>query len=89
MRPSFIVSRSQSIWERYYDTGIMRVLKFKSNSGELELSDFPDLPAGHEHELIGWMGEALRITGAKNIRVEHPKCCARGDAVCLFSAHWE
>jgi hypothetical protein len=87
--PGFVISRCWMLWQRYYDTGKMVAVKSEPKHGELELRDFPDLPAGHEEELIGWMGEALRITGVKNVTVEHPECRARGDAVCRFVLRWD
>jgi len=89
MAPGFIISRSGMLWMRYYDTGKMRAVKAENGYGEMELTEFPDLPVGHEHELIGWMGEALRITGVKNVSVTHPECSARGDRLCRFVARWE
>lgn len=89
MDTRFIASRGQMLWQRYYDTGEMQVVKNEPKMVELELKNFPDLPLGHEHELIGWMGEALRITGVSGINVAHPSCCARGDGVCRFVLSWE
>ncbi len=89
MKPEFIAARSSLVWKRYYDCGDMKVLKMIPQGAELELVDFPDVPKGHEHELIGWMGEALRETGVKQVQVSHPSCKARGDAGCLFQVRWE
>jgi hypothetical protein len=89
MKPEFIAARSSLVWRRYYDSGDMKVLNMLPQGAELELVDFPDVPKGHEHELVGWMGEALRITGVKNVQVLHPVCKARGGTRCLFQLHWE
>jgi hypothetical protein len=89
MSPQFLASRSSMIWKRYFDTGDMCLVALKANYCKLELVDFSDPPLGHEHELIGWIREALLMTGAKNVQCKHSYCLARNDKNCIFETYWD
>lgn len=90
LRPEFIMSRASLIWKQYYDTGRIEVVRVGKQDAEFRLLEFPGLPLHHEVELIGWMEEALRMTGRSRTQLEHPgPCLARGDAYCQFLARWD
>jgi len=37
----------------------------------------------------GWMERTLELSGARGVRLAHPACVHRGDAVCRFGASWD
>ena len=88
LKPEFLAARTGLIWRRYYDTGTMKTLVSRPGYGELQLTDFPDLPLHHEEEIIGWMVTALTMTNAQKIEVSHPRCMARGEPECRFVLRW-
>lgn len=90
LTPDFIMSRASLIWKQYYDTGRIEVVRIGKQDAEFRLLEFPGLPLRHEAELIGWMEEAIRMTGRPRTRLEHPgPCLARGDAYCQFLVRWD
>jgi len=90
LSPEFIISRTQVIWRQYYDIGRMEAVRVERKRAEVHLFDFPDLPEGHELEILGWIEAALKLTGISRLQVTHPgPCLARGDDHCGFVVTWE
>jgi hypothetical protein len=90
LQPSVIINRCGVIWRQYYDTGHLRPEKMEKGYAEVRLTDFAGLPLHHEIELLGWMEEAIRLTGTKTVEVMHPgPCLARGDKYCSFVVRWK
>jgi hypothetical protein len=86
--PSFIISQSQILWRRYYDSGEMCVIMVNPESTVLHLQGISGMPLHHEWELIGWMKTALELAGAKKPQIQHTTCLAKGEAYCTFLASW-
>ncbi len=87
--PSSVASRFPAVWERYFDTGRLALVRSERRAAELDLDEAAQVygKAGCQGT-IGWVGEALRYAGAKDLRVEHTGCAFEGGPRCAFRATW-
>ncbi len=78
--------------------GFLHLLRFGIHGGGistedrtaiLRLTDFDQPHVWFCDRLMGWMERTLELSGAKNPRVSHPKCLARGDASCDYCGRWQ
>ncbi len=87
--PGFIIRKSSQVFSSYYDSGRMAVVSSEDKSALLQISGFNQPHVWFCERLMGWMQRTLELSGAKNARLAHPKCMARGDATCDYSGRWE
>jgi hypothetical protein len=85
--PAFLISRTGKVWHRFHDTGEWEV---KGHGKQIEgtLRDFGVVSAAYCRMLTEWIRRAGQLTGSKGGDVQHTKCRARGDDVCVFAAWW-
>lgn len=84
----FILKRASTVFSNYYDSGTMTVAAQDHGTATLVVTGF-DQPSTYGCDrLLGWMEKLLELTGAKNIRMSHPKCRVRGDDRCEYRGHW-
>ena len=87
--PHVFMSKSNVIYNFYYDTGYREYEKTGPCSGvmttyEAETFSVPDCLT-----VIGWYKEALKMCGAKNIKVVEKECRAKGGSCCRYEFKWE
>ena len=87
--PTFVLKRAPLIWNRYYSRGEAEMRTLQAKQAVLRLTDMGPLSAVTCIRVTGWMETTLRLTGAKNAKVEHVSCPNRGDAYEEWEAHWE
>lgn len=88
LSPDVVLKKAGMIWNQYYNRGRLESLWTRDHGTALKLTDFPDIPPGHEWTQLPFMEEALRLSGAKNVKGKHPQCIARGDDHCAFEFTW-
>lgn len=86
--PQFAISRAAKLWRQYFDSGEMVVVAKSNTHVVLHLSDFSNMPDGHEVFLQAYMEELIRLSGGKEPRSSHPTCLSRGDSYCTFAIEW-
>lgn len=79
-----VIGHAGSIWRQYYNRGKIEVLYNRETGNALKVTEYPDIPPGHEWNHLPFIEEAMRMAGASNLKSSHPKCIARGDEYCLF-----
>lgn len=85
--PAVIFELTSDYWRRFHDTGDWTVVRDGEEvHGTLENWGTTD-PAMCR-EIVGYVGRALELAGAKNLLMEHPKCRSRGDDICYFQGRW-
>jgi len=87
--PHGFMSLANTIYQFYYDTGRRTYEKTGDTSGvmttyEAETFSVPDCMT-----VIGWYKEALRMCGAKNVKMEEETCRAKGGDCCRYRIEWE
>jgi hypothetical protein len=91
--PSMVASRAGSMWSRYFDRGTLTPTELAPASWRLKLEAPTDEEQGPgeplcAHGVIGWAQQALRLTGAKHVVVEHSKCRFAFSRYCEYRVTW-
>lgn len=87
LTPAALLSKASQMWSSIYNRGSLRVEDQTAGSARIRLVDFPSELAGCTR-VTGWIERMAEMTGARDIRIEKPKCFARGDAACEWQLHW-
>jgi len=94
--PVFVLQNVPSIWNRYFDTGEVKIelSDTENNHFQYSLSEGTDedIYSGEaicRHGTVTWIRTALEITGVQNIEIIHSKCRYSGDPVCITDVKWE
>lgn len=87
--PSFIISKSASVFGTYYKNAIMTVISKTSTSVILDISNFPEYHILIEHRVIGWIEKALELSGCKNIKTNIVKSIYSNDNSTELFITWE
>lgn len=87
--PQAFMKKADMIYKFYYDTGYREYKETGPGSGvittyEAETYSVPDCLT-----VIGWYREALRMCGARNVRIVEEECRARGGTCCRYRVEWE
>lgn len=91
--PEFLLKRTDSLWNRYFDVGKLTPTELEHGSWKLHLV----VPYGEEIApntlfcgpgVPAWIEMALKLTGAKNASVRHVECRAQNGTSCSYSASW-
>lgn len=84
--PLWILDRATESWRKVHSAGTWAV---RGTPGELtaQLSGFPST-TGYCRLLTAYFQRLLRLTGARELVIEHPQCRPRGDIACVFSGRW-
>ena len=82
-----VLRKAPLMWSRVYDRGEMTV-ESEENHARIHVADFPSEPAGCGRA-TGWFRVIGERAGAKNIRVDHASCVARGAEECRWDFNWD
>ncbi len=94
--PSFVLHNTQSLWNRYFDTGevIIEIADDENNHYVLHLEDIIDenIVSGMAICAIGtptWIKAGLDMTSANNVRAVHTACRYKGAKACTLDVTWD
>jgi hypothetical protein len=83
-----ILNKTASLWNKYYNTGEIKVQSFSNGLARIDLHSFPS-----DHHfcpvITSWMTMALRTLKKKNPVVNHDTCIHKGDLFCRFDLTYE
>lgn len=82
-----VLRKAPLMWSRVYDKGTMTV-ESEDKTARIHITDFPSEAAGCGRA-TGWFRVIGERAGAKNIRLEHALCVARGDEECRWDFEWD
>jgi hypothetical protein len=86
--PSFFLEQSGEYWGRFHDTGKWTVERVGPTRVRAYLDGWAHVDAVLCRELNGYILKAFELVGARNPRLEHTQCRARGAPRCLFAGAW-
>jgi hypothetical protein len=86
--PGFILEKATEIWGRFYETGTWTVERPSQSTAVATLRDFEIVDAPYCTFLTGYFVRLFELVGAKDVRVVHRQCRARGDDACRFEGSW-
>jgi hypothetical protein len=90
--PEFLVKRTTSLWNRYFDTGRFTAdemgpkhwrLVLEAPRGDDEGPDYYTCGPG----VCSWLGQGLKLTGVHG-SVEHIRCRLSSAPYCEYTARW-
>ena len=94
--PNFVLQNIPSIWNRYFDTGKVLILKAdtENKNYQFSLDDGVDETkysgqAICRYGTVTWIKTALSIVGAENVRIEHINCRYNNDDCCINDVKWD
>ena len=91
--PEFLLRRTEAIWSRYFEPGVFHAAELEERHWRLSL----EAPTGENdapsaltctYGIIGWIVEALTLTGAQTGRLVHTRCRFHDAPQCEWSVHW-
>jgi predicted hydrocarbon binding protein len=88
MTPGSLLGRASQMWSSLYNRGAMRVETQTDRSAVIKLVDFPSEAAGCAR-VTGWIERMGEMTGAKEVRVQHVQCAAKGAPQCEWTITWK
>lgn len=87
--PQKFLAQTPSIYRIYYEGGSRDYQPTGERAGVITTTGAEGVTWGECLTVIGWHERALELCGAKNVRITHPVCKARGGAVCRYDLHWD
>ncbi len=87
LTPTALLHKASTLWATVHSHGQLTLENEGPGTARVRLSNFPSEEA-HCSRLTGWFEGAAVMTGAKNSRVVHDVCMARGDADCQWQLTW-
>jgi hypothetical protein len=91
--PEFLVARTGSLWNRYFDVGKLTPSEVGPKSWRLKLL----MPTGDDlapnYYFCGpgcpaWIEMALKLTGARSASVRHVDCRIQNGTSCTYTVTW-
>ncbi len=86
--PGFLLERVEGIWTRFYDSGHWSVKRPTPTSTQATLSDFGVADPLYCAYLGAYFVRLFELVGARETKIAHPLCRARGDVACRFDGSW-
>jgi uncharacterized protein (TIGR02265 family) len=66
----FLVEQTTRLWRTYHQAGDALSHQYGPREVELVVTGYPELPERFRHQTAGFVEEAVRMTGAHDVRVE-------------------
>lgn len=91
--PGFLAKRTGSLWNRYFDVGVLTPTQLEENHWRLRLA----MPVGEDrapNKLFcgpgcpAWIEMGLRLTGASHASVKHVACRYDNGEACEYDVRW-
>jgi hypothetical protein len=86
--PGFLLERVGDIWTRFYDSGRWSVKRPTPTSAQATLTDFGVVDTMYCAYLGAYFVRLFDLVGAKETKLAHPLCRAKGDAMCRYDGSW-
>lgn len=88
LMPERTLSVIRTIWSRYHSWGTVACMPLRPGEVVIRIADTP-----READLCafasGLFDQMVVLSGGHAAHVEHERCEARGDSVCLYRVTWE
>jgi len=86
--PELLFSMSTELWQRYFAQGEVKVVKLGRGYGRLEVRNQSRPRLARSVAVVGYLDEALRMSGARDVDVRLTRAAALGDSYDVFEATW-
>lgn len=91
--PEFLVKRTGSLWNRYFDVGVMTPSQVAKKEWQLRLVMPLEDDRAPNRFFCGpgcpaWIEMGLRLTGATDAKVQHVDCRFQNREACVYRVTW-
>jgi len=86
--PLWVLERGAKLWSDFHNTGAWTIESPDPRRLIGTLRDFAGQTANQCQATCGFLARMGQLTGARQVRIEHPVCCSAGAAACVFRADW-
>lgn len=88
LTPELFFSLLPELWVRYFGAGEARVVKVGRGYGRLEVVEPAGATLAHSVAVAGYLDEAIRMSGGREVDVRLAAAAALGDPLDVFEATW-
>lgn len=87
--PSFVANNAPCVYKHFFDIG--RLVRIGGTPHSVDMLAADHEPYGDSlcWSMIGFGRMAIRMSGGKNVRVNHDECIYRRKSRCLFKVEWD
>jgi uncharacterized protein (TIGR02265 family) len=86
--PQAFMKKSGLIYKFYYDRGYREYEETGPTSGVLTTFEAETYSISDCLTVVGWYREALKMCGAKEVRIFEEECRAKGGTCCRYRLEW-
>lgn len=86
--PQATLASFPTLWQLYHDTGAVKVEKLAPQQAALTLRDHGLPSRALCLVTVGWITEAVALSGGQDPRVHEDACRSLGGTICVFRASW-
>ena len=86
--PAYVLEKAGEYWFRFYDTGTWTIQRHDGNHASGTLKGMDGTDEDYCAYLTAYVTRMFELVGAKEVRVTHPVCSARGGPHCVYDIHW-
>jgi uncharacterized protein (TIGR02265 family) len=87
--PQSFMKKTGSIYKFYYDTGYREYQATGPNSGVITTYEAKTFSVPDCLTVVGWYKEALKMCGARDVKIIEEECRATGGTVCRYKVEWK
>ena len=87
--PHFLLSHAPEIYRLYYAVGSRTYEKIGPKTAVLRTMGAESVTEADCLTIIGWYQRAIEMSGGRDVRIDHPKCRARGNGHCEYHCSWD
>ena len=87
--PATLARRCFALWSSQHDTGTFGMRLEAPGHAVLEITDYALPSAEMCGILTGYLGEALRLAGAADLKIAKQRCRVAGNGACTWIATWK
>jgi uncharacterized protein (TIGR02265 family) len=87
--PMSFLQHTPTIYRLYYGTGRREFVATSEASGTITTYDAEGVTVADCLTIMGWHERALELVGAKQPKISHPICRAKGGSVCRYDVSWK
>jgi hypothetical protein len=86
--PAYVIERLTEFWARFQDSGKWTVVRETPTRARATLEGWGAEEVASCERLGAYTQRLFELVGAKDVRLEHPRCRMRGDEACVFLGEW-
>ena len=84
----FLIKKASTILPTYYNPSAMEIVDKDNGKATIRITQFPEPHEVVDKRIMGWMEQALVISGAKDVKVNIGQSMASGAPYTDFAATW-